>query len=319
MTLWQMLLGLAAVPFVWLGVHRALSPFRTVNLRQLDLPGDNKQDSPGRLRIGAFNIAHGLNHDQTRLRRPPRQVIQRRLEQMADLLAESRLDLLVLNEVDFDSVRTHGLNQAEIIARRAGFPFLVEQTNVDAALPGVRIRTGNALLSRYPLTDSRVIPFPGHHLIETLFWGKKNGLLCTVTLKETYRFELLAVHLEHRLETVRFQAARAIDALRRTSALDLVAAGDFNSTLSHFPHAASHPSGITAFSWLLAQGDFKTLPMDGPAPEDLTFSSDRPLLVIDWILVPRHWRILDKQVLDRGLSDHRLVVMEVEVREKPEP
>jgi len=316
MALWQTFRGVAAAPFTWLGGQRGPNPLRNVHLRSLDLP-DARPEFTGRLRLGAFNIAHGLNLDQYSLRRPKREEIRRRLEEMAALLAESELHLVVLNEVDFNSVRTHRFNQAKFIARRGGFPFLAEQINVDTVLPGVQIQYGNALLSRYPLTDPRMISFPGYHVLETLLWGKKNGLLCTVRLGENHHIQVLAVHLDHRLERVRFRGVRAIDALCRSSPLDLVAAGDFNSTPTNFPRAAPHPSGMTAFSWLLSRGYFQTLPTDTPTSQDLTFSSIRPRKVIDWILVPRHWRILDRQVIDRGLSDHRLVIMEVEVQEKP--
>jgi endonuclease/exonuclease/phosphatase family metal-dependent hydrolase len=317
--LWPACLSLVALPWAWFFLNRATSPFRALRLRHL--PQTRTGPGPpftGRLTIGAYNIRHGLGAELfscKKLARPPRQELANRLERLAALLVETKPDLLVLNEVDFASCRTYHLNQAACLAEHAGFPFWVEQTNVDAALFGWRHRYGNALLSRYLLADPHLVRLPGHNWWEPLCWGKKEGLLCSVYPSPEIPLKILGIHLDHRLETTRLKSARVLDQLRRASPGSCILAGDFNSSPLHYPLATPDPSGQTALSWLLAQGGWQTRPRpeEMPAPQDLTFSSLYPRQVIDWILVPGHWHIHSHRVVDSGLSDHRLVLTEVEV------
>jgi endonuclease/exonuclease/phosphatase family metal-dependent hydrolase len=316
---WPAFLSLLALPWAWFFLNRATSPLRALRLRKLPLERQGS-GSPfaGCLTIGAYNIRHGLGAEPftcKKLVRPPRQELDDRLARLAALLAETRPDLLVINEVDFASCRTYHLNQAAYLAEHAGFPFWVEQTNVDAALFGWRHRYGNALLSRYPLGAPQLVRLPGHNWWEPLCWGKKEGVLCAIHPTPEISLKILGVHLDHRLEATRLQSARVLDHLRRTSPGPLILAGDFNSSPSHYPLATPDPSGQTALSWLLAQGGWQTRPRpeEVPAPRDLTFSTLNPQQVIDWILVPDHWRIQSHRVVDAGLSDHRLVLLDVEV------
>ena len=183
----------------------------------------------------------------------------------------------MLNEVDFDSVWFGHLNQAELIAREAGFPFWAEQRNIDMALPFIRIRYGNAMLSRYPILAARRLPFAGHHALETIFLGKKQGLVCTVDLSGAHRLRVLAVHLEHRLEARRLRAAYLIDEERLASTVPLIAAGDFNPPSSLSPgHSrrpgtngtilAARPGGLSDFAHCLT----------GPGRNDLLVPQTGP-------------------------------------------
>jgi endonuclease/exonuclease/phosphatase family metal-dependent hydrolase len=317
--LWPACLSVAALPWAWFFLNRATSPLRALRLRQLPL--ERQGPGPlftGRLTIGAYNLNHGLGTSSLSWKkapRPPRQELESRLARLADLLVETRPDLLVLNEVDFASCRTYHLNQAAYLAEHAGFPFWAEQTNVDAALFGWRHRYGNALLSRYPLADPHLVRLPGHTWWEPVCWGKKEGLLCSAYPTPEIPLKILAIHLDHRLEATRLKSARVLDQLRQTSPGTYILAGDFNSSPLHYPLATPDPSGQTALSWLWAQGGWQTRPRpeEMPAPQDLTFSSLYPRQVIDWILVPGHWHIHSHRVVDSGLSDHRLVLTEVEV------
>jgi len=313
------LLILAAIPVWWFLLNRALSPRRAIRMKKIEISGSSHAVSARCLRIGTYNIAHGRgpgpykNHWELLARED----VLRRLRQIAQLLRDESLDIVVLNEVDFDSLWSGHLNQAEFIAREAGFPFWVEQLNVDMALPFARMRYGNAIFSRYPLLMARRVPFTGHRAMETILIGKKQGLLCTVKLSETCSIQVLAVHMEHRQESTRLRAAKMIEEVRNGSSLPLIAAGDFNSAPVGFPHATTDSGGQTAMSWLLAHGACQTLPIGRPSQSDLTFWSLKPSVVIDWVLVPKAWKIISKTTINRPLSDHIAVVMEVEIENGP--
>jgi endonuclease/exonuclease/phosphatase family metal-dependent hydrolase len=188
------------------------------------------------------------------------------------------------------------------------------RSNIDLSLGPITHRYGNAVFSRYPISQVNQISFPGHSLWESVLLGKKSGLLCTIMLPDARQVRLMAVHLEHRQESNRLAAARKIEEIRKSSPAPLILAGDFNSTRLEYPHARPDPSGQTAISWLLESGGaYKTLPSGPLKDEDLTFSSSRPMAIIDWILVPADWIIVGKRVIASALSDHRPVVMEVEM------
>jgi endonuclease/exonuclease/phosphatase family metal-dependent hydrolase len=312
------LLSLLGLILGWSLLNRALSPWRAVRLHETVLPEGPQGDFAGRLRIGAYNIAHGRGAASKHWSTLEKETILERVKKIAQLLRDANLDIVVLNEVDFDSVWFGHINQAELIAREAGFPFWAEQRNIDMALPFIRIRYGNALLSRYPILAARRLPFAGHHALETIFLGRKQGLVCTVDLSGAHRLRVLAVHLEHRLEARRLSAAHLIDEERLASTVPLIAAGDFNSTPAHFPQATPDDQGRTALSWLLAQGAYQTLPTATPVQDEMTYWSLKPTRVIDWILVPGDWQIISQTVFLQPLSDHRAVVMEVEIRNETE-
>ena len=299
----------------WFLLNRALSPWRAVRMKKVELSGSPHAVSGGCLRIGTYNIAHGRGPGPYKNSREllAKEDVLKRLTQIAQLLREERLDIVVLNEVDFDSLWSGHLNQAEFIAGEAGFSFLAEQRNIDMAIPLTRIRYGNAILSRYPLLAARRLPFAGYRALETIFIGRKQGLLCTVKVSETCSIQVLAVHLEHRQESTRLRAAKTIEEVRKGSSLPLIAAGDFNSAPVGFPHATPDRGGQTAVSWLLARGAYQTRPIGEPSQEDSTFRSRKLRAVIDWILVPEGWSIISKTTINRPLSDHLAIVMEVEI------
>ena len=219
----------------------------------------------------------------------------------------------MLNEVDFGCTWTRGVNQAEFIAREAGFPSRAEGRNLDVHLPFLTFRFGNAVLSRFPIVEARAVDYPARSRFEAAVAGQKRGLLCTLDLGDRRRVRVLAVHLEHRDEPVRIATAGVIAGLASDGGPPLVAAGDFNSTPAGFPHAAKTADGRTALSALLESDRFATGLQGPPAEGDLTFSSDRPRALIDWILVPAGWKIDRQRAIDSQLSDHRPVVAEVEL------
>ena len=51
------------------------------------------------------------------------------LDALAAEVAAAGLDVLVLNEADFDSTWSHGIDQAVWIAERAGFGFVASSGN----------------------------------------------------------------------------------------------------------------------------------------------------------------------------------------------
>ncbi len=230
-----------------------------------------------------------------------------RLVEIARFLKQARLDVVILNEVDFDSSWSFRVNQAEVIARLAGFPHRLEQRNLDVSLPGYRWRFGNAILSKHPISQASLIDLPDYSFWETLTAGKKRAALCTLTLPDGNTLRVSPVHLSHRSAQLRLESAKLLAELPRSEHEILIAAGDFNSTLAGFPEASGEATD-KAVTYLVEQAGFRTLPTTPPAEPELTFSSTDPRMLIDWLMVsgPGEW--ITREVYPLTLSDHRPVV-----------
>lgn len=291
----------------WFVLVRVTAPLRAVKVTRVDIADDVTER--GTLRIGAFNIAHGRGLSAENYNGESFEVRMQRLHAIGDLLRESDLDAVVLNEADFDAHWSGGVNQAQIIARRAGFAYVAEQTSIDTGFPFWSLRFGNAVLSRHRIGNAERIDLPAHVGWESVVAGHKRGLLCTILPRDHPSFRLFAVHLEHRHEPTRIASARIIGDLAVSFGSPLIAAGDFNSTRLGFPK--SRPvDGTTAMEVLLSGEAFATASTIEPNEEHFTYRSDRPDRVIDWVLAPKDWRFVDYRVVPTELSDHRLVIAE---------
>ena len=118
----RILLLIVAVPlfcFAWYAVVRIASPWNAVRVRA-NPAAASKTDSefPHQLRIGAFNIAHGRGSGDDNWNGESRRQREQRLRDIASFLKDANLDIVVLNEVDFDSSWSHRVNQAEFIAKK---------------------------------------------------------------------------------------------------------------------------------------------------------------------------------------------------------
>lgn len=93
--------------------------------------------TPGNLKVMAFNVAEPRSVDH--------------VQRIADLLSEVQPDIVLLNEVKcrfWDSP----WNAAQLLAQRAGYAYFAYE---DATWNGVAGTKGVAILSKYPITDTR--------------------------------------------------------------------------------------------------------------------------------------------------------------------
>ncbi len=293
------------LPYIF---SRAASPFRRVQVFETRVPEQPVAGATrGQIKIATFNIAHGRGIVRSNWDGGTRAERQFRLDKIAQLLREVDADVVVLNEVDFDASWSYSVNQAAFLAEKAGYSHRVEQRNVDARLGLWTWKFGNAVLSRFPISEGQVIELPGYAWWETILGGKKCGVTCNLDTGAGDA-TVVAVHLSHRREAIRVASADAIVELARQNALPVIVAGDFNSTPPGFPHSEV-ADGRNAMQVFAASDLFRQQPEKAPAEAaGLTFHSQQPTMLIDWILTPRDWGVSDYRVVDTELSDHRLVV-----------
>ena len=209
--------------------------------------GDPSAAPPGarvsRLRVVSWNVAYarGRKDDAGDLR--DEATIRRNLVAIAHVLRTLDADVVALQEVDFDSARTHGIDQVAWLAREAGYPWAARvETWRCRYVPYPywpfsqhygRMRSGQAVLSRFPITANirHLLPQPE----ENAFWYNAFYLHRAVQHVEiavggNTTLDVLNVHLEAFRQGNR---ERHADILARhvRSLLDRprVVLGDFNA------------------------------------------------------------------------------------------
>ena len=124
------------------------------------------------LRIGCLDLRDGLDAQTDEVQ------VHRNLETVAEFIRQEKLDIVMLTNVDFQSSRSARTDQARVLARLARMPFVLEQRNTDYSLPFHALRTGNAILSRFPLEEARLLDLPGGSFWRNLFAGRPSGAVC---------------------------------------------------------------------------------------------------------------------------------------------
>jgi endonuclease/exonuclease/phosphatase family metal-dependent hydrolase len=301
-----LVLGLLAVCVVWFGINRLTAAWRRVRVSSGSAAGSS--DSPLEvLRVGIYNIAHGRGTGESNWNDESTPQRTERLREIGRFLRDADLDVVVLNEVDFDASWSGRVNQAAVIAEEAGFAHRVEQRNLDLAVPFFALRFGNAVLSRFPIVRATPLEYPDFAGWETLLAGKKRGVVAEIDVPGAGPpVRILAVHLSHRSAEVRVASAQMIAAERdRTDGL-FIAAGDFNSTLPGFSVAPAEATETAALTALVEDHGFQTQAPPGKTGQ--TFPSTDPVQLIDWVLVSGPGRVVSRAVYPVEYSDHRPVI-----------
>jgi len=261
------------------------------------------------LSLVAYNIAHGRglsesNWTESNWTGETGQTRLQRLDAIATLLAQIDADVVVLNEVDFDSSWSHHVDQARYIAEKAGYPYVAKVHNLDFRVLGWTWRFGNAVLSKHPIRVASVVDLPSYATWEVAVAGKKRALRCEVEAPQG-SFVVIAAHLSHRSEAVRAESADVLSSEVSRSKLPTIVAGDFNSAPTGFPHSSKDAQGRNAIEVLSANQSLSRIPAELPDASEFTFSSNDPQQVIDWFFIPSDWSVVDYRVTKTELSDHR--------------
>lgn len=293
----KVLLALVGALLVWFGIVRLSSGGRVIQVS-----GSGVYSGPWAetIRIGTYNIAHGRGDEPSgsNWEGGSKEERAERLNAIARLINEHHLDVLILNEVDFDCTWSHRINQATELARKCDFAHHAEQRNLDFGIPFMRVAIGNAILSRFPIKEAEVVAYPPVNKWEPIAAGKKQGLMARVVLPDNNEIEVFAVHAETRDRKVRKDSVRA---LLKTSSKRSILAGDFNSVRGG--------DGSTAIDLI-----FEDKRWIEARAADPTFSTKKPTERIDWIFVPKSWLELSSEVIPSNLSDHALVIGEWKIK-----
>lgn len=284
---WRRVALATALAIVALGVAFAIEStsgnWRSPEIVELRRPSGRAVE--GELRVLALNLAKcdafgssGISSDSK---------LRERLERVGDWLAAQSCDLVMISEVVFECP-THSWDQARYLAERGGFACFVRGENYRFGLPGLSVRSGNALLSRLALRRARVEPLVGRGArIDPT--GRRRALWCEAELAPGEWIAVASLRndsfdLDNNLAQTRQILARCGDG-------PALIAGDFNAE----PMDA-------AIALLRADGRWQ-----GTDAWAATFPSRAPTRQIDYVLAPADWSRIERKVLDSTVSDHLAV------------
>lgn len=297
---WVLILMLFLIggSILWWTVVRITAPFRRVDVEEVT--GAEKIGPGKKIRIGTFNIAHGRGavegasnwsgSDEER---------SERLKEIGRLLSSHDLDLVILNEVDFDSSWSGRNDQVKVIEKELGKVSVIRQRNYDTGLPFFSLEFGNVILSRFQINAASSIFYPEVRWWEPLVLGRKDGVIATLPMEGDDELKVIAVHLETRNQEVREASLRVL--LDQASGNEIMA-GDFNATWQEGEESAigmvQRDGRWQAAGGWDGKGAFKSYP------------ALNPQLRLDWVFVPASWRALGAEVILTDLSDHGLLISE---------
>lgn len=285
--------------------------------------------NPADLKIVSYNIAYGrgIKDDKGDLRSA--RVIEKNLSEIADVISNLDADIVLLQEVDFGSKRTHHIDEAEYIAGRAGFNcYACVTTWVKNYVPYPywpigqqygEMKSGQCVLSKYPIVENRRLPLPP--MTSAPFFYRAFYLdraLQQVKIEiggqniVVYNVHLEAFDIENREE----QAAKAASLIEKSKYV--VIGGDFNALP---PDAtvkkdfSDNPGGswrdvtddktVEIFNSGLA-GFEEAAEADITEPDTFTYPADFPNRKIDHIFFSEGFECLNGRVVKEAgpLSDH---------------
>ncbi len=241
-------------------------------------------DSPERLglRVLTYNIHHAEGVDR-----------KLDLERIAQVINDTRPDIVALQEVDQGVGRTDRVDQPAELARLTKM-HVVFGDNIQFGGG----KYGNAILSRFPITRHR------NHRLPNRDNGEQRGVLVATINVPDWPLPLVffATHLDHRKDDQeRFESAQVINTLAAKHAgQPALLAGDLNDT------AGSRTLQELAKTWTPANDrPLFTVPVKEPSRQ------------IDFILSrsTERWKSIEVKVLPESVaSDHRAVLAVLELR-----
>ncbi len=257
-----------------------------------------------KLRILTLNIAHGRGLS-TYQGFHGSKGIERNLRRIARLLQRESPDVVAMQEVDEDSHWNQRIHLLDFLKAEAAYPHshLGINNRRQGRLP---LSYGNGVLSRYTIEHADNQAFGDAVL------GEKGFLYTEISLPNGH-LPIVNLHLDFRSRMRRIQQIeKLIDYLEARhnekggeTYFSPIICGDFNSRSTKDRDAVRH-----LIQYLEGHCAYQLLP--GPS-EGKTFPSLFPMHGLDFIFVPPLFTVTRCEVLRSYVSDHRPVLVELEV------
>lgn len=250
-------------------------------------PG-RQPDGPERaITVMTYNIQHGRASDTGAVD----------LERTAAVIRESGADIVGLQEVDRHWSARSGFQDEPAVLAELLDMYIVYGANLDLdpLEPGQpRRQYGTAILSRFPIVESRNIPLP-----KTVATNEQRGLLEAVLDVRGARVRVYNTHLQHNNVNDRIAQVETVLDYIGTPVERVLLMGDFNAR----PDTAEIAPVYHRFKDAWVEG--------GDGGDGFTISPRNPYARIDYIFVSRNIKVARAAVPRTLASDHLPLVADV--------
>ena len=159
---------------------------------------------PKTIRIGSYNIKHGADANLD-------------LSIIGNVIKTNGLDIVGIQEVDFKTKRSNGMDQPKLLSMYADMPYYI-------FVPAINYQGGQygtLILSKYPIISSEVIPLES--------WDKEGRALGHAVIDiEGFKFDFFNTHLSYEDKTLR--GLQFAEVSEKTKACEnFILTGDFNT------------------------------------------------------------------------------------------
>lgn len=295
---------------------------------------------PSTLRVLSYNIHFGIGRDDDHSRLD-KAGVREILDGIADFIRKMRPDILLLQEVDFDSQRSHHIDQMQVIAEGAGLPYMASVVTWKKRYVPYpywppnkhfgKVHSGQVVLSRFPILDNTSIRLPKPSA--NPFWY--NAFYLDRVLQHVIvdvagtALDVFNVHTEAFDRPTRQLHAQIVrDYVRKNAAVRngkgrVILAGDFNAVppeatikdgFEDEPDCDMREDKSVATIRELDYGEMIPIALYEMEEElSFTFPSDMPNRRLDYIYHSLDFNLLQGRVLtDAGLlSDHLPIFAEL--------
>lgn len=285
----------------------------------------DEDEHPSVIKVLTFNIGYlyGRGSEGPGYEFREKDFYDKTIDKLALEIKSWDADIVCLQEVDFDAARSGSFNQAEYIAKKAGFPYVAEASSWTANyIPFPywplknnfgRINSGGAILSKYPLSDHEVILLDKPETNPwwyNLFYLHRYFQKVTVNIADK-KFKIINLHLEaFQIKTREKEVHKLLEIVKNEN-FDFIA-GDFNT----LPKSAlkknkfyndDNYEGDKSYSIMLKSGLSEVIPDEIYAKEEnlyFTFPAWAPDRRLDYIWYKNDLKLMKAEVLSSAISDH---------------
>ncbi len=321
---------------VWWAVGPTLPKESTLGADEL--PHASPLPPKDAITITTYNIGHGqgIKADPTDWR--DKKFTEKKMSELAAVLAKIGSDIVLLQEVDLDSNRTHHINEAQYLAENAGYPYyacalLWDKNYIPFPIWPLAhhlgsMKAANCTLSRYPLKNHLRIVYDkpaANPYWYNLGYIDRGAQRVEVQIGNK-TLTVVNVHLEAYDIKTREEQARLLMKWVKLIPGPYILGGDFNSlppeakVRNGFPDDPTDDESLDTTMQIVRNGFShynEALPLSLHQTDEqstFTFRSDKPTRRIDYIFGGPGTHVSKGRVVKEALdaSDHLPVVATVQ-------
>ncbi len=280
------------------------------------------------VRVMSWNLAfvHGVGSEGVNYIPKEKKEYEEKLEKMARVISENKVDILLLQEVDWESQRSHYIDQVRELGIKANLPFYSKALSWELnylAFPYWpishhfgRIKSGGAILSRFPIKESSYKLFSKPKRLP--WWYQPFYLYRYVQMAEieineknflVFNHHLEAFDKENRQENAKESIGFMRNFISQTDAQVLVYGGDFNAIESEAPKVQGYEDDKTIEFMNFLESFSSSL-----TGTSFTYSSHDLDRKLDYLFVKKENLISSRVVSEaQELSDHLPILVKIRI------